>query len=275
MSKLKITTEIITPAKATKYLEQNVDNNRPVSDHHVAVLARDMKSGKWVQNGETIKFNGTGSLLDGQHRLWGCIEANVPFTTVVARGVPSLDDVDRGRPRTMGHILAMRQVKNAVRVAVAVRTIWRWEYTNWRSAQIVPSSRESLELLEAHPIIQEVTQVAMRIGKIEGSSEICSLACWRLTQLAGLDTARGVFERLAQKKWDSLNDPLLRYHDMAMGAKITMRKPGKLVRLNWLIRGIDAFMNGETHTDGLFLRWDLSKELRRLTGEPKQGVGRK
>ena len=62
---------------------------------------------------------------------------------------------------------------------------------------------------------------------------------------------------------------------MAMGAKVVMRKPGKLVRLNWLVRGIDAFMNGEAHSDGLFLRWDLSKELRRLTGEPKQGVGLK
>jgi hypothetical protein len=90
-----------------------------------------------------------------------------------------------------------------------------------------------------------------------------------------LEVARGVFERLAKAEWDSLNDPLLRYHDMAMGAKGVMRKPGKLVRLNWLIRGIEAFMNGETHSDGLFLRWNLSQELRRLTGEPKQGVGLK
>ena len=275
MHKLNIVTEKITPKQAQKYLEDNVENNRPVSDRHVAVLARDMKSGNWVQNGETIKFNGTGALLDGQHRLWACTEAGVPFTTAVARGVPSLDDVDRGRPRTMSHILAMRQVKNAVKVSVALRTIWRWENTNWRSAQIVPSTRESLELLDAYPIIEEITQVGARIRKIEGSTEICSLTSWRLTQLAGLDTARGVFERLAQKNWDSLEDPLFRYHEMAMGAKVGMRKPGKLTRLNWLIRGIEGFMNGETHSDGLFLRLNLSQELRRLTGEPKQGVGRK
>ena len=275
MHKLKITTESITPKLAEKYLEENVDYNRPISQRYVDLYARDMKAGKWIVNGETIKFNGTGALLDGQTRLWACVEAGVPFTTAVARGVPSLDDVDRGRPRSMGHILAMKQVKNAVKIAVAIRTIWRWEYTNWRAAQIVPSTRESLELLDAYPIIHEVTQVGARIGKIEGSSEICSLVCWRLTQLAGLDVARGVFERLAQKKWDSLEDPLLRYHDMAVGAKSVLRKPGKLVRLNWLVRGIDAFMNEETHSDGLFLRWDLSKELRRLTGEPKQGAERK
>jgi len=275
MHKLKITTESITPKLAEKYLEENVDYNRPISQRYVDLYARDMKAGKWIVNGETIKFNGTGALLDGQTRLWACVEAGVPFTTAVARGVPSLDDVDRGRRRSMAHILAMRQVKNAIKVATALRTIWRWENTNWRAQQIVPSTRESLELLDAYPIIEEITQVGARISKIEGSSEICSLVCWRLTQLAGLDTARSVFERLSQKKWDSLNDPLLRYHDMAMGAKVVMRKPGKLVRLNWLVRGIDAFMNGEAHTDGLFLRWDLSKELRRLTGEPKQGVVRK
>ena len=141
MHKLKITTESITPKLAEKYLEENVDYNRPISQRHVDLYARDMKAGKWVQNGETIKFNGTGALLDGQTRLWACTEAGVPFTTAVARGVPRLEDVDRGRPRTMGHILAMRQVKNAVKVAVALRTIWRWENTNGRAQQIVPSTR--------------------------------------------------------------------------------------------------------------------------------------
>ena len=275
MYQLKITTEIITPKQAEKYLEKNIENNRPILDRHVAVLARDMKAGNWVQNGETIKFNGTGSLLDGQHRLWACIEAKVPFTTAVARGVPSLEEVDRGRSRAMSHILAMRQVKNAIKVSVAIRTIWRWENTNWRASQIIPSTRESLELLDSYPVIEEITKISTRIRKIEGSSEICALACWRLTQLAGLDTARSVFERLSQKKWDSLEDPLFRYHEMVMGSKVGIRKPGKLVRLNWLIRGIDAFMNGEVHSDGLFLRWNLSQELRRLTGEPKQGIGRK
>jgi len=275
MYQLKITTEIITPKQAEKYLEKNIENNRPILDRHVAVLARDMKAGNWVQNGETIKFNGTGALLDGQHRLWACIEAQVPFTTAVARGVPSLEEVDRGRSRAMSHILAMRQVKNAIKVSVAIRTIWRWENTNWRASQIIPSTRESLELLDSYPVIEEITKISTRIRKIEGSSEICALACWRLTQLAGLDTARSVFERLSQKKWDSLEDPLFRYHEMVMGAKVGIRKPGKLVRLNWLIRGIDAFMNGEVHSDGLFLRWNLSQELRRLTGEPKQGIGRK
>ena len=275
MYQLKITTERITPKQAEKYLEENIENNRPVLDRHVAVLARDMKAGNWVQNGETIKFNGTGSLLDGQHRLWACLEAKVPFTSAVARGVPNLEDVDRGRHRTMSHILAMRQVKNAIRVSVAIRTIWRWENTNWRASQIVPSTRESLELLDSYPVIEEIAKISARTRTIEGSSEICSLACWRLTQLTGLDAASSVFERLSQKKWDSLEDPLFRYHELVMEAKVGIRKPGKLVRLNWLIRGIDAFMNGETHSDGLFLRWNLSQELRRLTGEPKQGVGRK
>ena len=65
MYQLKITTERITPKQAEKYLEENIENNRPILDRHVAVLARDMKAGNWVQNGETIKFNGTGALLDG------------------------------------------------------------------------------------------------------------------------------------------------------------------------------------------------------------------
>lgn len=46
-----------------------------------------MRNGNWKANGEAIKFSSTGRLLDGQHRLRACVKEQVPFTTLVIRGL--------------------------------------------------------------------------------------------------------------------------------------------------------------------------------------------
>ena len=77
--------ETITPAIAYKMLEGNM-HNRKLKQHKIEKWAFSMKRGEWRENGESIKLNGT-SLLDGQHRLWGCIEADCSFKTLVIRGL--------------------------------------------------------------------------------------------------------------------------------------------------------------------------------------------
>lgn len=271
---LSLTTETITPRIAESYLEQNVLNNRPVSQRHVEALARDMRADRWTQNGETIKFSPpttefpTGELMDGQQRLWACITANRPFTTAVVRGVESLDDVDRSRPRTLGHALGMRGYTRATKLSVVLNTIWRWEHTNWRAAHVRPTTREGMEFLDPnYDLIYDSLRYGLKISGIEGSLENASLAFWRLAKTCGRDVATKIFTRIARADWDSLNDPLFRYFEIASRAKASARKPHKLVKFNWLIRAIDASLNGEEHASYHFLRWDISKQLRMITGE--------
>jgi hypothetical protein len=72
----------VTPDQALKWLEDTNTNNRSVRDIHVQRLASDMKNGKWRGfNGEAIRFDSLGRLVDGQHRLWACTVAGVPFDT--------------------------------------------------------------------------------------------------------------------------------------------------------------------------------------------------
>ena len=89
----------ITPAMAQEWAGLNT-RNRPVRYTKVAQFARDMTAGKWMLNGETIKIASDGTILDGQHRLYACIQAEVPFETVVIRGLPmeAQDTIDTGAP---------------------------------------------------------------------------------------------------------------------------------------------------------------------------------
>jgi len=272
MSHLTFNIETITPREATKLLEHNVENNRPISDRHVQSLARDMKEGNWAENGETIKICPQGNVLDGQHRLWACITANKPFKTVVVRGVDGLDTIDTNRPRTLANALHMRGYERAPKLSIALNTCWRWENTNWRSHLAKPTVAEAIRFLNDNfDLIYLAMKHGLRIGKVEGSLEQTAVAFWRLAKVIGVSDTVELFNDLAKENWTSVNDPLFRYHELALKAKVMQRRPHKLLRLNWLVRAFDARLNGESHASGRFLRWDASKRMRLFTGEEITG----
>lgn len=84
--KEKISIETITPEIAEKYLEDNYGKNRPLRQMVVNQYAEDMRTGNWIFNPTApIAFSKDGYLLDGQHRLWACVQSGTEFTTLVVR----------------------------------------------------------------------------------------------------------------------------------------------------------------------------------------------
>lgn len=98
----------ITPEIASEMLENN-SLNRPLSHARIAMYVAAMKAGEWALNGEAIKFDLSGRLLDGQHRLHAIIQANVAIETAVIRGLPaqSVNTMDTGKNRTAADVLAL------------------------------------------------------------------------------------------------------------------------------------------------------------------------
>lgn len=98
----------ITPEMASEMLENNVFN-RPLSNARVGMYVDAMKAGEWSLNGEAIKFDETGRLLDGQHRLTSIIRSNIAIQSMVIRGLPakSASTIDTGKNRTAADVLAL------------------------------------------------------------------------------------------------------------------------------------------------------------------------
>ena len=67
----------ITPATATRWLDAN-EGNRRLDWNYIAQLARDMKAGQFACTHQGIAFDTQGRLIDGQHRLWAILEAEIP-----------------------------------------------------------------------------------------------------------------------------------------------------------------------------------------------------
>jgi hypothetical protein len=131
---LQTSVEVITPEVATKWLEGNT-HNRPLRQRDVDRYSREMSTGRWQLNGESIIFDSTGRLLDGQHRLWACVESQVSFQAVVVRGADpeTFTTIDQGRHRSPADHLVVAGVtvggeQHTKVLAAAASLVWRYRH---------------------------------------------------------------------------------------------------------------------------------------------------
>jgi len=142
----------ITPELASILLETNTQN-RPLSRQRIRMYADSMKRGQWKVNGEAIKTctlpDGSTRLLDGQHRLEACIEANVSFDTLL---VSELDEnvfavLDRGKSRGAHDVLAIAGFKSGSHIAPAAKVFIALE------ANLNPRNRDHMMLITSEDVL--------------------------------------------------------------------------------------------------------------------------
>lgn len=118
---MQVTTEAVTPFMAETWLKQNV-RNRPVNETRVATIAEDILAGRWVVNGDAIRFGADGTLYDGQHRLMAICKAGVAVESNVVRGLEpeARDMIDMGGgPRNARDVVAITDGINVSKSLVA------------------------------------------------------------------------------------------------------------------------------------------------------------
>lgn len=153
----------VAPELATFWLANNNTSNRPMRESRVAAYARDMVAGRWVFNGETVKFDVEDVLLDGQHRLAAIARSGVTVPLVVIRGLPpeAQETVDIGSVRTMADALSLRDEPGAKYLAAIARKIVRWERgTATQGGAGMVTHAEMHAYIEAHPELRRAVAVA-------------------------------------------------------------------------------------------------------------------
>ena len=162
---INVTEEKITPSKAVAYLTMN-KTNRPVSSSNINFLVNQMKNGMWQpNNGEMIKFDEDGFLIDGQHRLKSVVLANVCISTMVVRGISrnAFETIDSGKCRNAADTFALKGVLNYTHVASVTNLVYGYEQTKpdfFRNSRRVPN-RRLLDCLDANPEIIDAVQATI------------------------------------------------------------------------------------------------------------------
>jgi hypothetical protein len=148
---MNVKIEVITPEIAKEYLQKNTENYRYLNRNRVISYARDIELGKWEFNGESIKFNKSGILVDGQHRLAAIVKANVPVKMLVVYDVD--DDVkiyDIAQARTITQIakasgLGGDVANNSVMSAASILLASDWKTNKIAKGQAINYVAEHAE----------------------------------------------------------------------------------------------------------------------------------
>lgn len=215
-AKLPETTwELVDPETAQKWLEFN-EKNRKVRVSTVDMYARDLRAGRWMVTGDPLRFDHTGRLIDGQHRLRAVVKANMAAWFLVVRGVePEVQRVlDTQARRTAAEALRLsgferntHLVAGIARSALVYTKFLNNEECPVYSSAPAASHSEVEAWVRDHPEISEAAVMANLLNKAAGNGVVAWGLSW--TKLMGIDPvmARYFFETTANFKTEGKGDP--------------------------------------------------------------------
>ena len=239
----------VTPELARKWLKMN-EKNRRISKRRVSVYSRDILNGTWSLNGESIKFDTEGKLLDGQHRLEAVIEANTAAEFLVVKGLrpETQTTMDTGRKRSLKDVLSMEGVVNPAVVSAVAKKAILWDAGDRRfSGNTQPTHSELLDFISKTPSIHRSAEIGVRVrnGFKPLVPSVIGLTHHLFHKLDPSDTAK-FFARLQVGANLDEGDPILILRNRSMLDLAEGKRPSDKVRVGLVIKAWNAVRNGET-----------------------------
>lgn len=154
--RVDVTLSRVTPEMAHEWLDA-AGPNRRLNEAQVDRFVTDMLAGNWMsaETTETIKFDASGVLVDGQHRLAAVAASGKAQQFWVARNVPTsaIEMVDTGRSRSFADVLTMGggDGSSSRRLAATLKWIYHLEHDSALTSGRAVSHAELRRTLEAHP----------------------------------------------------------------------------------------------------------------------------
>jgi hypothetical protein len=158
----------ITPVVARQMLERN-KKNRPLNTLHVKNMKDMFLAGDMILNGETIIFDVDGNMLNGQHRLHGCVESGIPWDAMVVRGIDpdAFRTLDGGKKRTTADTLALCGEVHTNQLSAAAQALLSFIDFGGVLRHTTSGARKATapavqRVLDAHPELRRSVQVMSR-----------------------------------------------------------------------------------------------------------------
>lgn len=238
----ELTTITLTPELATQLLERN-SLNRPLSDQHVSRIARQIKSGKWKFNGDTIKIADTNDVLDGQHRLWAVIEAKMPVETILVRGIAreafaTIDTLRRARSGSDVLTLNGAHQYRAI-IASAIPWLIRWQrnvLTDYRNPLNRIENSDIEMIYQSHGGIVLAAERASKLKAIVSPS-ILSFFYYVLVN-RNSDIAERMMRTLEYPSAVGMSDPFFCLRSQLLNVR--GKRPDTLTIIAWMIKAANA-----------------------------------
>ncbi len=245
----QLTTELIniTPAIAKSYLGQN-QSNRPLSKRHIQRLSEVMMRKEWITNNDSICFDGSGVLINGQHRLYAIIKSGISVDILVSRGF------DPDSFRTMDSLvmarggrdaLALMGVKDCSIISGALTLIHQYKNYNTMSSYCLITPTIILKEYDLHPDISLYAETIPR-GQYKGLlSPVVGLYFYYVISKADYNKGNIFMNGLVYGYNLEKHNPMLRLRDKLIKNHSTYPKYSRLDQISLLIYTWNKFMKGE------------------------------
>lgn len=211
--------EFITPRSAELLLKKNT-NNRNLNKKHVDFLAHAMATKDYVFNGDPLRFDTNGTLLDGQHRLSAVVQSGEGQWFLVVRDLlnRAMNYIDvNSMTRRNSQVLSLNGVGCGIMVSSSLLLIKIYDNhkaDTWRKI----SSGEAVEFVKNNPLIEEA---AVFVNSKKNWPIVQSVLC-AFTFLCARDMGaipETFLENLRTGQNLDAGDPLLALRNWAYGAR--------------------------------------------------------
>ena len=250
----------VSPALAAEWLSRNISietarhDNRKLKEGVYKKYLGIMQRGEWNErNGETIKFDRDGNLIDGQHRLLAQVVTGKTMWWSVAFNCS--DDafvtVDNGSLRSAGDVVSMLGEKSANVLASAMSMYHRYINNGMMSggagsptnSQIMDMLRNTNETAWRHSV-----EMAVRNRAVKGlvSPSIAAFLHYVGSQTQGADRADQFLLAVCTCSGPSAGNQainLLR-NRLFENATATRRMP-RIAIVAWCVKAWNAYIAGE------------------------------
>lgn len=246
--------EEFTPQRAASILaSSNGKNYRPLMERHARFLSRSIARGEFTVNGESIKFNTAGDLVDGQHRLRACVIANRPFRSYVVYGVDDVINIDTGSRRKLDDLLRAEGYEHVAHLAGALSWIWKEFNGGWmhHHNRITPRL-ETLRLAQEFPdVIFWCKTIHTRVSRDIGHHAILIAFCFFAAK-KDRDLALWFVERVGDGAGLTVGDPILALRKRIAADRVASKHMSAKSIMALLITAWNLLRRGKTCS---FLAW--------------------
>lgn len=248
MAKVSAQAVEVTPELASKWLGSNT-LNRGVRQRQVDTFAGAIERGEWLLNGDAIRFDINGRLIDGQHRLLAVVKADKPIETLVVHGLApeTQETIDAGARRSFADVLKLRGESSAPLLAAVTRLHWRYvhQQSDLMNRLNMPTTQQLLHHLEMNDHLREATRRSTNLlSAIKGLGSVygCSIAIFM--ELGAEDDLDFFMERLATGTELSGTSPIYHLRQFLLRQVERREKLSQEVQLAHWLKAWNAYRDG-------------------------------
>ena len=209
----------VNPEVAVWLLTINV-KNRGITQSKVDQFCNQMLRDEWweKEDGDILRIDSNGSLMDGQHRLYSIIASGLTQTMMFLFNVSpeSFITLNTGKIRNVPDILSILGYRNSTTLGRAINLLQRMEMGEIDSSVNVTNA-EAVRVLDRHPGILESILI---VSKVKGK---------KLISVANLAFLHYAFSQKNQRQADKFVKSLISGEGLVYGSPIyTLRE--RLIR---------------------------------------------